>query len=1815
MKKISFVILGILILATVSTADAAFTGTELLGRPTNHSVTINVVADTGVDVYFEYGTQSGVYATQTVPTSYPANGPIEVVINGLQDNMRYYYRMVYRETGTTEWIARDEHSFHTQRSFGSTFTFTITSDSHLGAGGGNANLYQQTLLNVLADNPDFHLDLGDTFWMDNINNEAQARQVYLAQRPYLGLIGHSAPIFLATGNHENEEGWNLDDTPSLPLLSVNARKLYYPNPVPDGFYSGNADASLAAINGDHLREDYYAWEWGDALFVVIDPYQYTMIKPYAGSPGGEKNDETVIGDRWDWTLGQQQFNWFKQTLENSTAKFKFVFAHNMVGGSEDYVRGGAGPAHLFEWGGYNLDGSTWGFATERPGWGDDPIHQLMVDNRVSAFFHGHDHEYAKERKNGIIYQLCPQPGDGSYRFGFDLYHESDPYTDVVLPNSGHLRVAVSPSQVTVDYVRAYLPGDGTNGQVAYTYNIEAGSNNNPPAQPTPVAPNDGSVGTSIQPALEVAVSDPDEDTLDVTFYGRQSGAGAAEDFTVIALPDTQVYSGYEPEIYVDQTQWIVDKQDALNIVYVVHEGDIVDMASSVTQWNNANNAMSLLENPVTTGLPNGIPYGVLPGDHDMPTTLYNNYFGINRFNGRSYYGGYYGDNNDNNYGLFSAAGMDFIVINLMYVPGTSILDWADNLLKTYSNRRAIVVSHWIINTDNTWGQEAIFTSLKDNPNLFLMLCGSQHNEGDGEGQRTEIGDNGNIIHILLADYQEDAYGQLRILQFSPQKDEISVKTYSPSVDYYETDADSQFVLAYDMKGPEDFVKLGKASGIASGHSASITWPNLATGTAYEWYVEVSDGSQTAKGPTWSFTTGGSTNNAPTANAGVDQTIEDAGGNGAEDVILNGAASTDTDGTITSYAWSEGGSQIATGATPTVNFGVGIHTVTLKVTDDDGAINSDIVTVEVVPLAATGQFETGVVAVGAGHVTVNLSNTYNNPVVVCSVQYNHNTTPVVARVSKVTSWAFDVRLQNPSDGAVAVENVSYLVVEEGAWVIDGVKIEAQKYLSTVTDQDSSWVGQTQSYLQSYSSPVVLGQVMSENDADWSVFWCQGNTRTNPPSAGALKTGKTVCEDTDVTRANETIGFIVFEAGHGTIKGVEFEAFLGADTIMGAVDSPPYVYNFKNAFASVPRVALVTMEGVDGPNGGWAYLYGPTFATTTNLYLSIDEDQISDSERNHSTEQVGYVVFSPTVINKAPVADDQAVNTNEDAPATITLTASDADGDALSYRIVTYPSHGSLSGTGPHLTYTPNLDYNGPDSFTFKVNDGQVDSNIATASITITAVNDAPVAYDQTVTTQENIAVAISLAASDMDGDLLNYSINTGPSRGTLSGIPPDVTYNPGDGYTGSDSFTFKVNDGMASSNIASVSITVMAVNEPPVADNQAVNTNEDTPVAVTLYADDANGDALTYYVVTSPSHGVLSGTAPDVAYTPNSDYNGPDSFTFKANDGRVDSNIATVSITVNGVNDAPALDAIGNKSVNENGLLTFTILATDPDGDSLTYSALGLPSGASFDAGTRTFSWRPGYTQSGSYPGVHFEVSDGALTDSENITITVNNVNQAPVANNQSVSTNQDTPKAIIFTATDADGDTLTYSIVAPPTHGALSGTTPNMTFTPSSGYSGTDSFTFKANDGMADSNIATVSVTVSALPSNNLALNKLATADSAQTSNAANKGNDGNSSTRWSANDSRRNHWWKVDLGAAYTLTSTKVQFQYARNYRYKIEVSTDNTTWKTVADRTTTTSTAQTREDSFSATPGRYVRITYTGLPSYPTTWASHYEFEVRGN
>ena len=468
-KNLAIALIHLALLGMMPMLNAqTFSGIELLSRPTDNSIMVNTVANADMQAYFEYGTSPGSYTNQTSTVSATANEPLKAVMTGLSPNTRYYYRMVYSTNGGTTWVNRDQHSFYTQRAAGSTYKFAVLSDSHINIMLGTAAVSQAVMTNIANSNADYLIDLGDTFAMDNVATVANARSAFLFQRSrtYMGKFSASTPVFIATGNHEQQEGWHLDDKPddptlAPPILSTNAQKRYYPNPVPDGFYTGNTDTN-PLIDGDHLHEDYYAWTWGDALFVVIDPFYYTTVKPFVGNTGGGE-PETGTGDRWEWTLGQTQYNWLKQTLENSSAKYKFIFAHHMTGGSDDYVREGAYGAPYCEWGGYNENGTTYAFDTRRSGW-YAPVHNLLVENHVSAFIHGHDHQYAYEVRDGVVYHSCASGGFTGN--GFNLYSESDPMTIKVLPSAGHLVITVTPTQATVDYI-----GSST-GTSNYAYTIQ-----------------------------------------------------------------------------------------------------------------------------------------------------------------------------------------------------------------------------------------------------------------------------------------------------------------------------------------------------------------------------------------------------------------------------------------------------------------------------------------------------------------------------------------------------------------------------------------------------------------------------------------------------------------------------------------------------------------------------------------------------------------------------------------------------------------------------------------------------------------------------------------------------------------------------------------------------------------------------------------------------------------------------------------------------------------------------------------------------------------------------------------------------------------------------------------------------------------------------------------------------------------------------------------------------------------------------------------------------------------------------------------------
>ncbi|MBI1358316.1 MAG: tandem-95 repeat protein [Acidobacteria bacterium] len=776
----------------------------------------------------------------------------------------------------------------------------------------------------------------------------------------------------------------------------------------------------------------------------------------------------------------------------------------------------------------------------------------------------------------------------------------------------------------------------------------------------------------------------------------------------------------------------------------------------------------------------------------------------------------------------------------------------------------------------------------------------------------------------------------------------------------------------------------------------------------------------------------------------------------------------------------------------------------SVSDGRGGSSQATVSITVgAPVTVNAPTAEGLIIAGATSVwqTVTLENAYASPVVVCTPEYASGAAPRVARIRNLDGAGFELqvaRLDGKADPTPATRTYC-LAVEEGVYnkAQHGMKLEAKRYSSTVTDRLGSWVGEKVSYSNSYTSPVVVGQVMTANDAAWSSFWARGLYSTFPPNGSNLWLGKMVGEDPNGSRVGETLGYIVFEAGVGAFGSLNIEAGV-ASGIGGFGSAPPY----NITLASAPTGAVLSPAGMTGGDGGWPMLFGPD-AVQQKLRTAFDEDQLKDSERAHAGELVGYVAWTSNTAgaNQPPTANPQTVATNRDATVEIVLTASDPDLDPLTFTIDTPPLHGLvnqassseailtaesvLAGNQPRLVYTPEPGYVGVDNFVFRVEDGK--GGMAQAKVDIDVEeppNSLPTAGPQTLTTSYETALLITLGGNDPDSDPLTFGIDTPPAHGVLSGSAPTVTYTPNAGYSGPDSFVFHVDDGNGGTAQGTVSITVGAApNQDPTADGQSLTTPFETALAITLTGSDPDQDALSFGIDTATAHGVLSGQAPTLTYTPDAGYSGPDSFVFHVDDGNRGVAQGTVSITVGPApNRKPTADGQSLTTPFETAL-AITLTGSDPDQDALSFGIDTAPAHGVLSGQAPTLTYTPDAGYSGPDSFV-FDVDDGnGGTAQATVTIGVGGApNQKPTADGQSLTTPFETALAITLTGSDPDQDALSFGVDSATAHGVLSGQAPTLTYTPDAGYSGPDSFVFHVDDGKGGSAQATVSITVGPAP-------------------------------------------------------------------------------------------------------------------------------------
>ncbi len=489
----------------------------VLVRPTRSTMSASVVSAAEVVGLIEYS-RAEYSILQRTPIQHlkPGEPALFPMSAGLEPDGTVFYTWVYADPANRAALEHDAPGnrsplvkrgtpvlFNTVKTPGHSFSFVIQADSHLDQGV-EPKVYEQTLTNMLPPiaptRPDFMIDLGDTFMTDKRGRDFKAAlPQYDAQRYYFSRVAHSVPLFMVLGNHDGEKGTSGTGADDIGPWSYAQRTSRFPQPVTGAgslhagvvegtFYTGSTEMK------DGVGSNYYAFEWGDAIFIVLDPYWSTTERIHGGGggnrgaggggaqggQGGQRpSDEPLrpTDGSWTSTLGRTQYDWLTQTLEGTKAKYRFVFIHHLVGGlGGAESRGGVESSPYFEWGGKNADGSP-GFAQHRAGWAM-PIHDLLVKHDVLAVFHGHDHLYVNSQRDGVVYQCVPQPGNprGNTRTAKQYGYTSG----TVHGSPGHVRVRVEADKATVEFVRTALagaveprPGErgagGSNGAIVHEY--------------------------------------------------------------------------------------------------------------------------------------------------------------------------------------------------------------------------------------------------------------------------------------------------------------------------------------------------------------------------------------------------------------------------------------------------------------------------------------------------------------------------------------------------------------------------------------------------------------------------------------------------------------------------------------------------------------------------------------------------------------------------------------------------------------------------------------------------------------------------------------------------------------------------------------------------------------------------------------------------------------------------------------------------------------------------------------------------------------------------------------------------------------------------------------------------------------------------------------------------------------------------------------------------------------------------------------------------------------------------------------------------
>ncbi|CAI6048350.1 hypothetical protein PAECIP112173_01289 [Paenibacillus sp. JJ-100] len=744
----------------------------------------------------------------------------------------------------------------------------------------------------------------------------------------------------------------------------------------------------------------------------------------------------------------------------------------------------------------------------------------------------------------------------------------------------------------------------------------------------------------------------------------------------------------------------------------------------------------------------------------------------------------------------------------------------------------------------------------------------------------------------------------------------------------------------------------------------------------------------------------------------------------------------------------------------INGFIGVDAFTVLVSDPSGGTVVSTVTITVVNLPPTTQ-------------NVNLTTPENVPVSGQVVATDPNSDPLTFTLN--TASTNGTVVVNPDGTFTYTPNATFVGTDSFTVLVsDG---RGGTALSNVTIQviNQPPVAQNQTLTTPGNTPVSGQIVATDPNADPLTYVLNsaptnGTAIVNPdgtftysPNTGFVGTDSFTAIVRDPSGASAIATVTVNVLNQPPITSNQSLSTLQNTPVTGQIiATDPNADPLTYSLLSLPTNGTVTLN----PDGSFSYQPAAGYVGTDTFSVLVSDDRSGTAVS----------VVTVAVANRPPVVNNQTLSTLQNVPVSGQVEATDPDGDPLTYTLQSPPSNGTATvNADGSFTYTPVTGFVGLDSFTVLVSDGK--GGTAAGSVAVNIINQPPVTQDLQLSTNFNVPLNGQIPATDPDGNTLTYTVSVPPANGTLVLDPATgtFTYSPNAGFLGVDNFSVLVSDGKGGTATSNVQIGVPA--SPPVTSDITVDTNTNVPVAGQISATDPQGETLTYTLTTPPLNGtvVLVATSGAFTYTPNAGFVGTDTFVVTITNSSGIPVTSTVSVNVD--NQPPVVQNLTVETL-QNTLVSGQIPATDPDGNPLTYTVTSAPSLGTVTLnpdGSFTYTPNAGIVGADTFRVL---VSDGLGGTATSI-VTVNIIDQPPVTQDVLLSTPANIPVAGAVTATDPDGNSLTFTLNSIPANGSVvinaDGT---FTYAPYGGYVGPDSFTVLVNDGKGGTALSTVSVNV-----------------------------------------------------------------------------------------------------------------------------------------